>query len=87
MAWGHATDTLQPVVPNPYTLLGPIPTEAALFTCLDPSMPYSVFFWSLQGNQSLLFSGQNLRLKTRTDLLGLICFRDPKTVQLILEVC
>ena len=31
----QATVTLHPVIPNPYTLLGLIPAEAAFFTCLD----------------------------------------------------
>jgi hypothetical protein len=31
----EATETIHPVVPNPYTLLGLSPPTARVFTCLD----------------------------------------------------
>jgi hypothetical protein len=34
-AVNSATVTLHPIVPNPYMLIGLVPAEAKIFTCLD----------------------------------------------------
>ena len=63
-AINQAAVTLQPVVSNPYTLLGLIPTEAAFFICLDLSDAFCICL-APQSQLIFAFSGRILKMVTR----------------------
>ena len=67
-AINEATVTLHPSVPNPYTLLGPIPSTAKWFTCLDLK---DAFFslWVAPASQPLFaFEWENPHSVTKEQL-------------------
>ncbi|KAK1346814.1 hypothetical protein QTO34_000674 [Cnephaeus nilssonii] len=86
-AVNEAVITLHSVLPNPYTLLGLIPSEAEWFTCLDMKDAFFCLQLAPSSQPLFAFEWENPTMGPKSSSSGPDCHKGSRTSLLLLVEC